>query len=358
MGMDLSYLEALMGGPAEETGSGAGGVWVAAVDSRGGFDAAVSASEREGQTRSHPYDDGILRLVGKARVVADALGTYVYLLWSGGDEAGAQTAIRAGADTVLLADGLPSLADLTDFFAERKPQVILFPRTRVGRTLGPGLAEKLGGGLCSFAADLAVDPIYQRVVAHQPVLDDAARQAVAIVASPAVIVMDTASLPAAFNEPWRTGKVEPLSVNWTGLQTDSVNWTVVEPERSKPPATLANAAVIVAAGMGLKNAAGFALAEKLAAALGGAVGGDLAALDAGWITEEQLIGLTGRSVAPQALLALGMDGDTSFFMATQDAGALVAVQPDPKAPIVPVADQNVIADPAAFAQALLAALER
>ena len=227
MGMDLSYLEALMGGPAEETGSGAGGVWVAAVDSRGGFDAAVSASEREGQTRSHPYDDGILRLVGKARVVADALGTYVYLLLSGGDEAGAQTAIRAGADTVLLADGLPSLADLSAFFAERKPQVILFPRTRVGRTLGPGLAEKLGGGLCSFAADLAVDPIYQRVVAHQPVLDDAARQAVAIVASPAVIVMDTASLPAAFNEPWRTGKVEPLSVNWTGLQTDSVNWTVV-----------------------------------------------------------------------------------------------------------------------------------
>jgi electron transfer flavoprotein alpha subunit len=230
------------------------------------------------------------------------------------------------------------------------------------------------------------------------VLDDAARQAVAIVAAPAVIVMDTAALPAAFNEPWRTGKIEPLSVNWTAAQPDSVNWTAaqpdsvnwtaaqpdsvnwtaaqpdsvnwtaaqpdsvnwtaVEPARSKPAATLANAAVVVAAGMGLKNAAGFALAEKLAAALGGAVGGDLAALDAGWITEDQLIGLTGRSVAPKALLALGMDGDTSFFMATQDASMIVAVQPDPKAPIVPVADQNVIADPAEFAGALLAALKR
>ncbi len=354
MDMDLSYLEALMGGAAEETGGGAGGVWVVACG--GGFGALTNVVDREGETR--PYDDGILRLVGKARVVADALGTYVYLLWSGGDEAAGQTAIRAGADTVLLASAEPTLADLTAFFDERKPQVILFPRTRLGRTLGPGLAQALGGGLCGYAADLAVDPIYQRVVAHQPVLDDAARQAVSIVASPAVVVMDTAALPAAFNEPWRTGVVEPLSVNWTAAQPDSVNWTAVEPERSKPAATLANAAVIVAAGMGLKTAAGFALAEKLAAALGGAIGGDLAALDAGWITEDQLIGLTGRSVAPKALLALGLDGDTSFFMATQEAGALVAVQPDPKAPIVPVADQNVIADSAAFAQALLATLAK
>ncbi len=64
MGMDLSYLEALMGGAAADTGSGTGGVWVVSADGMAG--------------------DGILRLVGKARVVADALGTYVYLLLAGG----------------------------------------------------------------------------------------------------------------------------------------------------------------------------------------------------------------------------------------------------------------------------------
>jgi electron transfer flavoprotein alpha subunit len=331
-------------------------VWVVACG--GGFGASANVVDREGETR--PYDDGILRLVGKARVVADALGTYVYLL-CGGDEAAGQTAIRAGADTVLLASGVPTLDDLTAYFRERKPQVILFPRTRLGRMLGPGLAQTLPGGLCACAADLAMDPIYQRVVAHQPVLDDAARQAVAILASPAVVVLDTAALPAAFNEPWRTGKVEETGLRWPA----AVEYPRADLTGSACPGGQARRDlsgpwrnVVVAAGGGLKTAGGFALAEKLAGALGGVVGGDLAALDAGWISEDQLIGLTGRSVAPKVLLALGVDGDTSFFMATQEAGTIVAVQPDPKAPIVPVADQNVIADPAEFAEALLSALAK
>ena len=93
-------------------------------------------------------------------------------------------------------------------------RLVLFPRTRRGRTLGPGLAQALGGGLCGYAADLAVDPMSQRVLAHQPVLDDAARQVVAILAAPAVVVVDTAALPAAFNEPWRSGSVEESGLAW------------------------------------------------------------------------------------------------------------------------------------------------
>ncbi len=332
---DLSFLEALMGGaaPEGEGGGGTGGVWV--VDPAGAA------------------DEGILRLVGKARVVADALGAYVTLLASGspGEDA-CQRAIRAGADTILTAAGGPTLADLNDFFRERGPKVVLFPRTAAGRVLGPELAQMLGGGLVGNAADLAVDPIYQRVIAHQPVLDDLARQAVSIVASPAVAVVDTALLPAAFNEPWRTGKVEDTGLSWPAAAE--------YPTAALPavPLTLKNAPVIVAAGLGLRDEVGFALAGRLAAALGGVVAGDTGALDMGWIGEEQLVGLTGASVAPKLYLALGIDGDTSQFMATADAGMIIAVQPDPKAPFVPVADYNVIADPAEFATKLLKELGR
>jgi electron transfer flavoprotein alpha subunit len=330
---DLSFLEALMGGaaPEGESGDGTGGVWV--VDPAG------------------TADEGILRLVGKARVVADALGAYVTVLAGGslGEEA-SQRAIRAGADAVQTAAGVPTLADLTDFFRERGPKAVLFPRNAVGRVLGPGLAQMLGGGLAGCAADLAVDPIYQRVIAHQPVLDDIARQAVAILVSPAVVVMDTGALPAGFNEPWRSGKVEDSGLVWPAA-TD-------HPSADLPqaPLTLKNAAVIVAAGLGLRDEAGFALAGKLAAALGGMVAGDTGALDMGWIGEDQLVGLTGHSVAPKLYLALGIDGDTSQFMATQEAGMIVAVQSDPAAPFVPIADYNIIADPAEFAGALLEVL--
>jgi len=329
--MDLSYLEALMGGPAEEGGEATGGVWVVSPDGDLG--------------------EGTLRLVGKARVIADALGSYVYVLAGrNGLNSDPQAAIRAGADQVLTAGGIPAVDDLAAFFRDRAPQAVLLPYTPLGRALGPGLAQALDGGLCGLAADLTVDPIYQRVVAHQPVLDDAARQAVSIVAAPAVAVVNTDLLPAAFNEPWRSGTVEETGLNWP----EPASYPAVE--LPAPPVTLRNARVVVAAGLGMRDEAGFALAKQLAEALGGVVAGDLAALDAGWITEEQLVGLTGNSVAPKLYLALGIDGDTSQFMATTGAGCIVAVQPDPAAPFVPVADYNIIADPVEFAQALLAAL--
>ncbi len=115
---------------------------------------------------------------------------------------------------MLLAAGEPGLAELADFLKPRAPQAVLLPRTAWGRLLGPGLAQALGGGLSGYAADLAVDPIYNRLLAHQPVLDDQARQTVAILAAPAIVVLDTAALPASFNEPWRTGKVEDAGVSW------------------------------------------------------------------------------------------------------------------------------------------------
>jgi electron transfer flavoprotein alpha subunit len=332
MSMDLSDLEALMGGSAADEGGGqSGGVWV--VDPTGRL------------------DDGIMRLVGKARVVADALGGYVYLLACADstalDESAVQPAIHAGADRVLLAQGLPQVKDLADFFTERGPQAVLFPRTYWGRVLGPGLAQAIGGGLVAYAADLAVDSMTQRMIAYQPLLEDAARQALTIVLSPAVAVVDTAALPAAFSEPWRSGQVEETGLVWAAVP---VYAPAALPVR---PVTLANAPVVVAGGRGLKNEAGFALVGRLAAALGGVAAGDVAALDAGWVDEAHLLDLTGQTAAPGLYVALGIEGDNTHLMAVQNAGAVVAVQPDPAAPITAVADWNVLADPAEFAAALL-----
>lgn len=330
MGMDLSYLEQLMGG-SSDAGGAAGGVWVVSPDGA--------------------LDDAVLRLTGKARSLADALGGYVYLL-AGCEAAGGdpQKALRAGADSVLTAAGMPSAPDLTDFFREREPQAVLFPRTEAGRSLAGGVAQALNGALCTWAADTSVDPIYQRVTAHQPVLGDAARQVVTLTGSPAILVVDTALLPAAFDEPWRTGTVEDTGLSWN----EPPAYAAVELPAA--PLTLRNAPVIVAAGMGLKDEAGFALARELAEALGGVVAGDVTALDAGWITEEQLVGLTGHIVAPKVYLALGIDGDTNQFLAIQEAACIVAVQADAEAPFVKVADYNIAGDPVEVAKALLAQL--
>ena len=327
MGMDLSYLEALMGGGSQAPEGGGGGVWVVSPEGA--------------------LDDGILRLVGKARVLADSLGGYVYLLLAAGagQDAG-QTAIRAGADRVVLAGGVPALADLVDFFSARAPQAVLLPYTYLGRSLGPGLGQRLGGGVVGCAADLALDPSTQRVIAHVPVMDNAARQNVIILEQPAVVVVDTLALPAAFSEPWRSGEVEESGLTWGAAPA------YLAADLPAFPARIATAPLVVAAGRALKDA-GFEVARRLAARLGGALAGDVSALDAGWIDEEQLVDITGQSIAPKLFLALGISGETTHFMAIQGAGTIVAVQADPTAPIAQVADWNIFADPAQFAQALL-----
>ena len=106
--------------------------------------------------------------------------------------------------------------------------------------------------LCRFAADLAVDTIYQRIVAHQPVLDDAARVQVRLVDKPAVVLMETSLLPAAFKETWRQGEVSETGLNWA----EPPMYEMVElPEK---PLTLQTAPTVVVAGQGLGDEAGFA----------------------------------------------------------------------------------------------------
>ncbi|MGE5603109.1 MAG: electron transfer flavoprotein subunit alpha/FixB family protein [Nitrososphaerales archaeon] len=333
MGMDLSDLQALMGGAFDEPAGETGGVWVVSPDGT--------------------VNDGMLRLIGKARVVADALGGYVYVL-AGCNASGADTnaAIHAGGDKVLTAGGVPSVDDLVEFFRERQPQAVLLPRTQLGRSLAPGLSQLLGGSLCRFAADLAVDAIYQRIVAHQPILDDAARMQVSLLGSPAVVLLDTELLPAAFKETWRQGDVSDTGLNWA----EPPAYEMVE--LPAQPVTLQTASTVIVAGQGLGDEAGFAAAKDLADALGGVVAGDVTAFDAGWITKEELVGLVGATIAPKLCIALGVDGDTNFMMGVAEAGCMVAVQGDAAAPIMPFADYNVVGDPAEFARALAEGVRR
>lgn len=328
MGMDLSDLQALMGGSFDEPVGDTGGVWVVSPDGA--------------------IDDGIMRLIGKARVVADALGGYVSVLAGGGAMGGdTEAAIRAGGDKILTAGGIPTTPDLVEFFRERAPQAILLPSSSLGRSLAPGLAQLLGGSLCGNAADVAVDAIYQRIVAHQPVLDDAARMTLSLLSTPAVVTVDTAMLPAAFNEPWRHGEVSDSGVSWG----EPPLYDIVDlPSQSK---NLQNASTVVIAGAGLLEEAGFEAARQLAEALGGVIAGDITALDAGWIGEEQLVGVTGLTIAPRLCITLGVEGDTGFLMGITGAGCLVAVQEDPTAPIITVADYNVIGDPGEFVRAFV-----
>ena len=125
-------------------------------------------------------------------------------------------------------------------------------------------------------------------------------------------------------------------------------------EFEPPTVVLAQASVIVAAG---RQAGDFDMVRRLATALGGRVAGDRGARDAGWITPEQIVDLRGVTVAPEIYVAVGIRGDTFHNAAVEGAKFIVAIHPDPTAPIFQVADLCLEADPQEALPPLLEMLE-
>ena len=128
-----------------------------------------------------------------------------------------------------------------------------------------------------------------------------------------------------------------------------------------PPAggvSLADAKVVVTGGRGVGSAEGFAPVEELAALLGGAVGCSRAVTMSGWRPHTDQVGQTGNKIAPEIYIACGVSGATQHIAGCKGAKRILAVNTDPEAPIMSVADYAVVGDLHEVLPAISAELRR
>jgi electron transfer flavoprotein alpha subunit len=107
---------------------------------------------------------------------------------------------------------------------------------------------------------------------------------------------------------------------------------------------LISADVIVAGGRGVGGPDGFAMLERLAQKLGGALAASRAAVDAGWVPAHRQIGLSGKTVAPRLYIACGISGATHHVVGMKDAKSVIAINSDRSAPIFKIADVAILGD--------------
>ncbi len=129
------------------------------------------------------------------------------------------------------------------------------------------------------------------------------------------------------------------------VEVGEIRMTAEAPfQEVKQAVDLSKAEIIVAIGRGIKSKENIALAEKLAAALGGDIAASRPICDAEWLPIDRQIGSSGQTVAPKLYIALGISGAIQHLVGMKNAGTIAAINKDPEAPIFDIADYGIVGD--------------
>ena len=297
-----------------------------------------------------------LELLSKGRSLATELNCQLEAIAVGTNlDSIAMQVMPYGVDVLHLFDDenlypyttLPHTTVLTKLFKEEKPQIVLLGATAIGRDLAPHVSSALKSGLTADCTSLAIGnytdeqtgKYYENILLQT--LPSFGGNVLATIVNPkhrpqmATVregVMKKEILDANYQ-----GKVTHHEVKNYVTDADFVV-KVIERHIERAKHNLKSASVVVAGGYGVGSRENFELLFNLAKELHGEVGASRAAVDAGFVEHDRMIGQTGLTVRPKLYIACGISGQLQHTIGMQESDIIVSINTDSNAPINAIAD--------------------
>lgn len=289
------------------------------------------------------HDNSTLKSATLTALTAAAqMGDEIHLLVAGSEcQAVAQQGAQIrGVNKVVVADravyGHQLAENLSKLIAEIGSGYshIVAAATTTGKNTLPRVAALLDVAQISDIISVESANVFQRPIY--------AGNAIATVESldPIKVITVRGSAFEAMAAEGGSAAIDSLDVVIDNTQSSFVSEEMVESDRPE----LTGASVVISGGRGMGNGDNFSLLESVADKLGAAVGASRAAVDAGFVSNDMQVGQTGKIVAPDLYIAVGISGAIQHLAGMKDSKVIVAINKDEEAPIFQVADYALVAD--------------
>lgn len=289
-------------------------------------------------------------LIGKARELAEKVNYPVYAIFTGHDiKEKAEELLHYGVDEVFVYDDEelkhfriePYTAAFEDFINNKKPSTILVGATTVGRSLAPRVAARFRTGLTADCTILDIKENTDLIQIRPAFGGNIMAQIINPNNRPQLATVRYKVMNAPVRNENKSGKITICSIDKEKLQS-KIN--VLEVINKQIESSISEAEVIVAVGRGIKTEKDMEMVKELAGFLGGQVAGTRPLVESGWINAKHQIGLSGRTVKPKLILALGISGAVQFTAGMNNSECIIAINSDPNASIFNVAHYGIVGD--------------
>jgi electron transfer flavoprotein alpha subunit len=264
----------------------------------------------------------------------------IFVAGSGCDTVAEAATKIAGIGKVLKADAVSLKTGLAENIAPLIVELatnyshVLAPATTSGKNIMPRVAALMDVAQISEITSVVSSNTFVR-----PIYAGNAMATVQSADAIKIITVRTTGFDAAFAEGGSAPVENVLGANDTGLSSFVGQELTVS---ARPELT--SAKIVISGGRGMQSGENFPMLEKIADKLGAAVGASRAAVDAGFVPNDYQVGQTGKVVAPDLYIAVGISGAIQHLAGMKDSKVIVAINKDEEAPIFQVADYGLVAD--------------